>query len=386
MTELGRVKKQRPIVGAGYGPDPFLLAVVFLILAIGITMITSAGYIIAAGKTGDGFYYTKKQGLAMLIGLALMYLFSVINPAFWKRISSVGLFLGIVLLLLVFIPGIGVELGGSKRWAKLPFGFFFQPSEVTKFALIVYLAALLSGKGDGIKDFAVGFLPNIIVIGCVVLLLLMQPDFGAAVIVTFVGFLMLFVAGVRFRHLLGSMVLCVPFLFHFAISAQYRLSRLKSFFDPWSDPLDSGFQIIQSLIAFGCGGLWGVGIGKGLQKLYYLPQPHTDFILAVIGEELGFVGVTLIIALFYIIVCRGLSVAIRTRDPFNKLLAFGITSLIGLQAIVNMAVAMGALPTKGLPLPLLSLGGTSMIMNLAALGILMAIAGRPDNEPSEARK
>jgi cell division protein FtsW len=384
MTELGRVKKQRPIVGAGYGPDPFLLAVVFLILAIGITMITSAGYIIAAGKTGDGFYYTKKQGLAMLIGLALMYLFSVINPAFWKRISSVGLFLGIVLLLLVFIPGIGVELGGSKRWAKLPFGFFFQPSEVTKFALIVYLAALLSGKGDGIKDFAVGFLPNIIVIGCVVLLLLMQPDFGAAVIVTFVGFLMLFVAGVRFRHLLGSMVLCVPFLFHFAISAQYRLSRLKSFFDPWSDPLDSGFQIIQSLIAFGCGGLWGVGIGKGLQKLYYLPQPHTDFILAVIGEELGFVGVTLIIALFYIIVCRGLSVAIRTRDPFNKLLAFGITSLIGLQAIVNMAVAMGALPTKGLPLPLLSLGGTSMIMNLAALGILMAIAGHPDNELQEA--
>jgi cell division protein FtsW len=379
MADLDRVKKHGPIFSSGFGPDPLLLAVVFLILAMGITMVTSAGYIIAAAKTGDGFYYTKKQGLAMLIGLALMYLFSVVNPAFWKRMSPIGLFIGMALLLMVFVPGVGVELGGSKRWLRLPFGFFFQPSEIAKYTLIIYLASLLSDKGDGIRDFAVGFLPNLIVIGAMVLLLLMQPDFGAAVIVTFVGFLMLFVAGVRFRHLLGSLVLCVPFLFHFAISAQYRLSRLKSFFDPWSDPLDSGFQIIQSLIAFGCGGLWGVGVGKGLQKLYYLPQPHTDFIFAVIGEELGLAGVALIIALFYIIICRGLSVAIRSRDRFNKLLAFGITSLIGLQAIVNMAVAMGALPTKGLPLPFLSLGGTSMIVNLAALGILMAITGQSNN-------
>lgn len=381
-----RAKKQYQVVNTGFGPDPFLLAVVFLILAVGITMVTSAGYIIAAGKLGDGFYYTKKQGLTMLVGLALMYLFSVVNPVFWKRMSSVGLFLGIVLLLLVFVPGVGVELGGAKRWIRLPFGFFFQPSEITKITLIIYLASLLSNKGDGIKDFATGFLPNIIVIGSVALLLLTQPDFGAAVIVTFVGFLMLFVAGVRFRHMLGCLVLCIPFLFHFAMSAQYRLSRLKTFFDPWSDPLDSGFQIIQSLIAFGCGGLWGVGIGKGIQKLFYLPQPHTDFIFAVIGEELGLVGVVFIITLFYVIICRGLSVAIRSKDLFNKLLAFGITTLIGLQAMVNIAVAMGVLPTKGLPLPLLSLGGTSMIVTLAGLGILMAITGQSDSRFSEASK
>ncbi len=384
--DQARAKKQYQVVNTGFGPDPFLLAVVFLILAMGITMVTSAGYIIAAGKLGDGFYYTKKQGLTMLVGLALMYLFSVVNPVFWKRMSSIGLFLGIVLLLLVFVPGVGVELGGAKRWIRLPFGFFFQPSELTKITLIIYLASLLSGKGDGIKDFATGFLPNLMVIGAVALLLLTQPDFGAAVIVTFVGFLMLFVAGVRFRHMLGCLVLCIPFLFHFAMSAQYRLSRLKTFFDPWSDPLDSGFQIIQSLIAFGCGGLWGVGIGKGIQKLFYLPQPHTDFIFAVIGEELGLVGVVFIITLFYVIICRGLSVAIRSKDQFNKLLAFGITTLIGLQAMVNIAVAMGVLPTKGLPLPLLSLGGTSMIVTLASLGILMAITGQSDSRYSEASK
>lgn len=184
---------------------------------------------------------------------------------------------------------------------------------------------------------------------------------------------MLFIAGVRLRHLLAAGVLCLPFLFQVAISAQYRLSRIKSFLNPWADPQNTGWHIIQSLLAFGCGGVWGVGVGKGIQKLYYLPQPHTDFILAVVGEELGLVGVLLLVVLFYILICRGLVVAIRCAEPFQRYLAFGITCLIGLQALVNMAVAMGMLPTKGLPLPLVSLGGTSMIMNLAGLGILMAI-------------
>jgi cell division protein FtsW len=201
----------------------------------------------------------------------------------------------------------------------------------------------------------------------------MQPDFGTAVIVTVVGFLMMFVAGVRLQHLLGSAILCLPLLIQFAVSAPYRTARLKAFLDPWGDPLNSGFHIIQSLVAFGCGGPWGVGIGKGIQKLFYLPQPHTDFIFSVIGEEMGLVGVLLVIALFYLLICRGLVVAIRSTDKFHKFLAFGITCLIGLQAMVNMAVAMGILPTKGLPLPLISLGGTSLVMNLAGLGILMAI-------------
>jgi cell division protein FtsW len=366
-----------------FGPDPFFLAIVVAILAIGIVMVTSASYIIAAGKFDDGFYYAKKQGLALAMGLAIMYLFSHINPSFWKRASVALLGTGMFLLLLVFIPGIGAEMGGSHRWIRLPFGFYAQPSEFVKYALIIFLARSLAKKGDSIRDLAIGFLPHVLIMGAVVFCVLMQPDFGSAVIVTTVGFLMMFVAGVRLQHLLGSAILCLPFLFQFAISAPYRTSRLKTFLDPWGDPLNSGFQVIQSLVAFGCGGFWGVGIGKGIQKLFYLPQPHTDFIFSVIGEELGLFGVLAVIALFYLLVCRGLVVAIRSTDPFEKYLAFGISCLIGLQAMVNMAVAMGILPTKGLPLPLISLGGTSLIMTLAGLGILMAITRSANSAPPE---
>ena len=281
-TQSGMAAKRR-----GFGPDPLLLTIVVLILAVGIVMVTSASYIIASGKYGDGFHYTKKQGLAMVIGLGTMYLFSMVNPSIWKRVAYPFMICGIFLLSLVFVPGIGVEMGGSHRWIRLPFGFFLQPSEVIKYAIIIFFAYSLAKKGDGIRDFAVGFLPHVLVMGVVVLLILMQPDFGTAVIITTVGFMMLFVAGVRLQHLLGSAILCLPFLIQVAISAEYRMSRIRSFLDPWGDPLNSGFQIIQSLVAFGCGGLWGVGIGKGIQKLFYLPQPHTDFVFAVVGEEIG---------------------------------------------------------------------------------------------------
>ncbi len=365
-----------------FGPDPFLLAVVVLILTVGIVMVTSASYIIASAKYDDGFYFTKKQGFAMVLGLGIMYLFSLINPSFWKRAAFPILGVSLLLLLMVFVPGLGVEMGGSHRWVRMPFGFFLQPSEIIKYALIIFFARSLAKKGDSIRDFAVGFLPHVLVMGLVVFLIILQPDFGTAVIVTIVGFLMLFVAGVRFQHLLGSAVLCLPILIHIAISAPYRLARLKTYLDPLSDALKGGYQVRQSLMAFGCGGFWGVGIGNSIQKLFYLPQPHTDFIFSIVGEELGLVGVASLIMLFYLLICRGLVVAIRSSDKFNRYLGFGITSLIGLQAMVNMAVAMDLLPTKGLPLPLVSLGGTSLVMNLAGLGILMAItkAAQPNQE------
>jgi cell division protein FtsW len=357
----------------GFGPDLFLLTVVVLILTIGIVMVTSAGYIIAAAKHGDGFYFAKKQGLAMLAGLGIMYLFSLINPAFWKKAAVPLMAVGMVSLLLVFVPGIGVEMGGASRWVRLPLGFFVQPSEFMKYALVIFIAASLAKKGESIRDFSVGFLPHVLVMGLVAFVILIQPDFGTAVILTLVGFLIMFVAGVRLQHLLGSLILCLPFVVYFAIDAPYRLARLKAFLDPWVDPLKTGYHTIQSMMAFACGGVWGVGVGKGLSKLYYVPQPHSDFIFAVVGEELGLLGVFVLIVLFYLLICRGLSVAMRASDPFQRFLAFGITSLIGLQAMVNMAVAMGLLPTKGLPLPFVSLGGTSLVMNLAGLGILMAI-------------
>jgi cell division protein FtsW len=364
-----------------WGLDPFLLTGIALILAAGLVMLTSASYIIAVGKFGDGFYYAKKQGVAVLMGLIIMYGFSLVNPSFWKQAAYPLMGLGMILILLVFVPGIGVELGGSHRWLRLPFGMYLQPSEFMKYALITFIAASLAKKGDSIRAFAIGFLPHVLIMGVVVFFILMQPDFGTAVIITVVGFLMLFVAGVRLQHLLGCAILCLPFLFLIAVSAPYRIPRITAFIDPWGDPQNAGFQVIQSLVAFGCGGFWGVGIGKGIQKLFYLPQPHTDFIFSVIGEELGLAGVVLLIVLFYLIICRGLVVAIRSRDDFHRYLAFGITCLIGLQALVNMAVAMGMLPTKGLPLPLVSLGGTSMVMNLAGLGILMAIARSSETDP-----
>jgi cell division protein FtsW len=369
----------------GFGLDPFLLVVVVVILGIGIAMVTSSGYIIAAGKFGDGFYYTKKQAFAMIIGLVFMYLFSMVNPSVWKRAAGPIMAIGFLLLGLVFIPGLGVEMGGSRRWLGLPLGYYLQPSEPAKFALVIFMARLLAKEGKDLRDFTVGLLPSVIAIGAVVLLVLAQPDFGTAVIITVVGFLMLFVAGVRLQHLLACALFTLPVLYLVAISAQYRISRLKGFLDPWSDPLNSGYHIIQSLLAFGCGGLWGVGIGKGIQKLFYLPQPHTDFIFSVVGEELGLFGAVLLILLFYVIVCRGFVVAIRSADSFQKYLAFGITSLVGLQAMVNMAVAMGILPTKGLPLPLVSLGGTSLITNLAGLGILMAITKHASPPAKEVR-
>jgi len=353
--------------------DPLLLFITILILTFGIVMVTSASFMIASAKFGDGFYYTKKQGLAIIVGLGLMFLFSRINPFFWRDSAPVGLGISLFLLILVFVPGIGVELGGSRRWVRLPLGFYIQPSEIIKYAMIIFFARSLAKKGEGVKSFAIGFLPHVLIMALVVMLALAQPDFGLALIITTVGFLMMFIAGVRLQHLVGSAILCLPFLFQIGMSAHYRFARVKSFMNPWADPLSSGFQVIQSLVAFGCGGIWGVGLGKGIQKLFYLPQPHSDFILAVVGEELGLTGVLAVILLFYLLVFRGLTIAIRTRDTFLKCLAFGITSLIGIQALINMAVTMGLTPTKGLPLPLISLGGTSIITNLAGVGILMAI-------------
>lgn len=354
--------------------DPFLLLITILILTFGIVMVTSASFMIASAKFGDGFYYAKKQGLAMIAGLSLMLLCSRINPFFWRDYASIGLGISLFLLVLVFVPGIGVELGGSRRWLRLPFGFYIQPSEIIKYAMIIFFARSLAKKGDGVKSFAIGFLPHVLVMALVVMLALFQPDFGLALIITTVGFLMMFVAGVRLQHLVGSAILCLPFLFQIGMSAHYRFARFKSFLDPWANPLSTGFQVIQSLVAFGCGGFWGVGLGKGIQKLFYLPQPHSDFILAVIGEELGLSGVIFIILLFYLLIFRGLMIAIRTQDIFLRCLSFGITSLIGIQCLLNMAVTMGLTPTKGLPLPLVSLGGTSIMANLGGIGILMAVS------------
>ena len=265
------------------------------------------------------------------------------------------------------------------RWLRIG-GFTFQPSEFARFAFIIYLAYSMDKKKENIKDFSVGFLPHLLVLGIFAALILMQPDFGSVVIFGAITWLMLFVGGVRISHLLLSLVFIMPAAYIFMISAEYRIKRIISFLDPWQYSADEGYQIIHSLMAFGTGGIWGTGIGKGYQKLFYLPEPHTDFIFSVIGEELGLIGVLFIIALYALIFWRGIIIARNAKDTFCAFIAAGLITAIILQVCVNMGVTLGLLPTKGLTLPFLSYGGTSLLINMASIGILMNIGATPKEE------
>jgi cell division protein FtsW len=274
---------------------------------------------------------------------------------------------------LVHVPKIGFSAGGSARWIKLGI-FSFQPSEFARLSLIIYLAYSLSKKKEHMREFLIGFFPHVIILGVLCMLIIIQPDFGAVVILGIITWIMLFVGGARVFHLAATLLAFIPFGYHFMASAEYRMKRLMSFLDPWQYPSDEGYQIVHSLMAFGTGGIWGTGIGKGYQKLFYLPEPHTDFIFSVIGEELGLIGVICILGLYTLIFWRGIKISINTEDAFGSLLALGITSAIGLQVAINMGVALGLLPTKGLTLPFLSYGGTSLVFSMASIGILMNIS------------
>jgi cell division protein FtsW len=249
----------------------------------------------------------------------------------------------------------------------------FQPSEFARFALIVYLAYSLEKKADRIKDFSIGFVPHVVVLGAVAVLILKQPDFGSVAILAVLTWLMMFVGGVRMLYLGSSCLLLGLAGGYFITLAGYRMRRLLSFMDPWQYSADAGYQIVHSLMAFGSGGWWGAGIGKGYQKLFYLPEPHTDFIFSVIGEELGLIGVLVIILLYLMIIWKGIRIARQARDLFGGYLAIGLTAALGLQICINMGVTLGLLPTKGLTLPFLSYGGTSLVLNMATIGILMNI-------------
>jgi cell division protein FtsW len=279
------------------------------------------------------------------------------------------------LLILLLVPGFGHTVGGATRWLRF-MGLSFQPSELAKFTLVVYMAYSMSKKGSNMNSFLNGLLPHLIVAGGLMLLIVLQPDLGTALIIGCWLFILLFVGGVRLRHLFLILILAAPFVMWLIWQADYRLKRWLAFIDPWNDPKGMGFQIIHSFLAFGSGGILGVGLGNGKQKLFYLPEPHTDFVLSVAGEELGFVGVTVIIILFGILIMRGIKISLDARDLYSSYLALGLTCLIGLQAIVNMGVVMGLLPTKGLTLPLISYGGTSLVFNLLGIGVLLNVSSR----------
>jgi cell division protein FtsW len=335
-------------------------------------MVYSASSALALKKFGSEYFFLRKQAVFAMIGMLALVFYRHI-PYRFHRVSAYPL-LGIALISLIAVQftSWGVTVGGSARWLR--YGeISFQPSELARLALIVYLAYSMDKKREKLKDLYIGFVPHVLVLGTLTAFILLQPDFGSAVILSSVTWIMLFVGGARLRHLLTALLVMVPFAYVFMITAEYRFKRLMSFMDPWRFSSNEGYQIIHSMMAFGTGGIWGAGVGKSYQKLFYLPEPHTDFIFSVIGEELGLIGVVAILGLYAIIIWRGISIARNTGNVYASFLAFGLTLAIGLQVCVNMGVTLGLLPTKGLALPFLSYGGTSLLINMASIGILMNI-------------
>ena len=335
-------------------------------------MVYSSSSALALKEFGIDCYFFKKQTLFSLLGILALVSCRHIPLKLFRSLAYPFLFFAFLLLMAVKFSGLGITAGGSTRWLRLGF-FTFQPSEFARFSLVLYLAYSMSKKLDNLKDFSIGFLPHVMVLIIFAILMFLQPDFGSVIIFGAVTWIMLFVGGVRILHLLTPLLILLPALYIFMINAPYRFKRIMSFWDPWKYSTDEGYQMIHSFMAFGTGGIWGTGIGKGYQKLFYLPEPHTDFIFSVIGEELGLLGVLVILLLYFVILWRGISIAINADEPFGSFMAIGLTIAIGLQVCINMGVALGLLPTKGLTLPFLSYGGTSLLINMASIGVLMNI-------------
>ncbi len=362
----------RAVRGQPLNYDVKLLFPVLFLVGIGIVLVFSASSALALKKFGTDYYFLKKQALFALLGIVALVICRHFPYRFLRYLAYPLLILALVFLAAIQIPEFGYSAGGAIRWFRFK-SFTFQPSEFARFAVIIYLAYSMNRKMDKIKDFYVGFLPHVLVFGMFAALIIIQPDFGSVVILGAVFWIMLFAGGVRISHLMASLFLIIPIAYYLMVNAEYRIERIMSFLNPWQYPADEGYQIIHSLMAFGTGGIWGTGIGKGYQKLFYLPEPHTDFIFSVIGEELGLLGVLTILGLYVLIFWRGISIARNSRDSFGSFVAIGLTTAIGLQVCVNTGVALGLLPTKGLTLPFLSYGGTSLLINMASIGILMNI-------------
>ena len=388
--------KQHHTQKASY--DVQLLFPVLFLVGIGMVMVYSASSALAVKKFANDYFFLKKQALFAFAGIVILVIGRHFPYKYYRPMAYPLVGLSLALLAVIHFTNLGLSAGGSTRWLRLG-SFSFQPSELARIALVIYLAYSMEKKADRIKDFSIGFVPHVMVLGAFMILIFIQPDFGTVFILGALTWillvtaaarpqligdpialpmegrdLMLFIGGVRFWQLFASLLAILPVGYIFLISAEYRAKRILGFLNPWEHSSDAGYQVVHSLMAFGTGGLWGTGIGKGYQKLFYLPEPHTDFIFSVIGEELGLLGVLIIIGLYGWIIIRGIAIARNAPDLFGAYLAAGLTIAMGLQIVVNMGVTLGLLPTKGLTLPLLSYGGTSLLLNMASIGILMNIS------------
>ncbi len=355
--------------------DHILMVSTLALMALGLAMVFTASNVMAQSQYHDPYYFIKRQGFYGLLGLGALFLGRAIDYRKYQGWVYHIMFLSLVTLVLVFVPGIGGKVRGAARWLR--FGpLTLQPSEFAKLAVVLFLAYSLSRKQEKMKHFTIGFMPHMIVAGLFIGLIGKEPDFGTAITLAAIVFTMLFVGGTRLTHILlafsGGCCLAVMMV----LRDPKKYSRILSFLDPWKHGQDVGYQLKQSLLAIGSGGIFGLGPGQSRAKLFYLPDAHTDFILAIFGEELGLLGVLLVLALFTVVVSRGIWLSLKAPDGFGSYLALGLTLLIGLPAIINMGVVSGILPTKGLSLPFLSYGGSGLLVNLLAVGILLNISSQ----------
>jgi cell division protein FtsW len=354
--------------------DPILLAAVLGLLCLGLVMVYSASAVMALEKTGSGFYFLQRQLVAALVGLLAMATALKLGYRRLARLAYPLLVLTVLLLVaLVLVPGVGTVVGGARRWIRFP-GVSIQPAEIAKFTWVVYLAYSLAKKREKVASFSIGFLPHLLLGGVLVVLCMAQPDFGSAVELLVLLFVLLFAAGTKLSYLVGSVLLALPLAYHAVAHSPYRLARITAFLDPWAHRHDVGYQVAQSLISVGSGGFFGLGLGESRQKLFFLPEAHTDFIFSIVGEELGLFGAAVTVLLYAVIVWRGTRAALRASETFGTYLGLGLTALLGVQAVVNMSVAMGMLPTKGLTLPFVSYGGCSLVVSMTAAGALLSLS------------
>ncbi len=356
-----------------YDYDPILLISVLLLLGIGLVAVYSASSILAEARFGDHYFYLKRQAVYCLFGILLMIAAKNTNYLVYRKLVYVFLGTSLILLVLLLIPGLGFKVGGAQRWFRLGF-ISLQPSEAAKLSLAIFMAYSMSKNFDQMRTFLNGLLPHLLVGSIFVALILLQPDLGTAVIIGMWMLILLFVGGIHLGQLFLLLGLTTPIVFYLISQSTYRLNRWWAFLNPWEDPQGFGFQIIHSFLAFGSGGLFGVGLGNSKQKLFYLPEPHTDFVAAIIAEEAGFIGISILIILFALIVIRGIKIALKAPELFGTYLALAISCMLAVQVIVNMGVVMALLPTKGLTLPFVSYGGSSLVVSLLAMGILMNIS------------
>ena len=361
-----------PVAQASAPPDMILFAAVAALVAIGLIMVYSASSATAYADFRDTAYYLKRQTIWLVIGLVCAAVTYRLDYRRLKKIAPFGVALAFVMLVLVLIPHIGLIAGGSRRW--LGGGFLsFQPSEFAKIALVVFLAAKLSTLGENVRSLSRGVFPTMLVSVVLAGLILKEPDMGTASILIFTTFALLFTAGARIEHLTMVGLALLPLVAISVLSSAYKRARIFAFIDPWRDAQNSGFHIVQSLLALGSGGITGLGLGASRQKFFYLPEQYTDFIFAILGEELGLLGTIAVLILFVIFAFRAVRIALASADRFGMLLALGCTFLIVIQAFINIGVVTSSWPVTGVPLPFLSAGGTSLVVSLVAVALIMNV-------------